>query len=163
MTWFLYCMAKHSEHQIRNFILLLRHLLIVQFINFLNSSLWLKSGTRSSAILTVHVPLKMVLSWNILNAASKRLSDCIQTCRLACATSQKTFLSVIKLSHIQVCHFTMQIRGLSGNYKIPAGVSVALMIYSMHQNPKFRSVSSLKMLSIDNGLVKKHKVTALKL
>ena len=39
MTWFLYCMAKHSEHQVRNFILLLRHLLIVQFINFFKQQL----------------------------------------------------------------------------------------------------------------------------
>ena len=30
----------------------------------------------------------------------------------------------------------MQICGLSGGFKIPAGVSVALMIYSMHHNPK---------------------------
>ena len=45
-------------------------------------------------------------------------------------------MSVIKLSHIQVCHFSMQICGLSGEFKIPAGVPVALMIYSMHHNPK---------------------------
>ena len=30
----------------------------------------------------------------------------------------------------------MQICGLSGEFKIPAGVPVALMIYSMHHNPK---------------------------